>query len=132
MIVDSGSVQHEGVGVGPASVDVESLPRAKVKRNACLPRAHGDDARLQESELVVTSAVQRQFPNRSLVHQRAHGGSGRFHQRRFRGDRDLVGKLTHHESEVHHRHAAYRERDSASDFCLKARELGLHFIIAQR
>src|SRR6266705_4318424 len=100
MIVDSGSIQHEAVGIGPASVDVESLPRAKIKRNACLPRAHGDDSRLQESELVVTSAVQRQLPNGSFVHQSAHGGSSRFHERRFFCDRDLVGNLSYLESKV--------------------------------
>ena len=132
MIVDIGSIQHEAVGIGPASVDVESRPRAKVKRSASLPRAHADDAGLQESEVIPTSAVQRQVPNGSFVHQGTHGGSGRFHQRRFLGDRDLVGKLSYLEREVNYRRPAHGERDSASDFCLKTRELGVHFIIAQR
>src|SRR5438445_3657089 len=132
MIGDIRSIQQEGVGIGPAPVDVESRPRAKVKRNAGLPRAHAYDARLQESELVITSAVQRQVSNGSVVHQRAHGGSGRFHQRRFRGDRDRLGSLSYPESEVDHLLAAHREDNSASDLRLKASLLASYFIIAHR
>src|SRR5262245_18734246 len=98
MIVNIGSIKQEAIGVSPASVDVESCPCTKVKRSAALPRAHRNDTRLQESEVVPTSAVQRQVPNDSCVDQNAHGESSRFHQQRFLDDRDLVGKLAHFES----------------------------------
>src|SRR5712692_6914920 len=130
MIVDNRSIEQEGVGIGSAPVDVESRPRAKVKRNAGLPRTHAYDARLRQSELVITSAVQRQVANGSFIHQRAHGGSGRFHQRCFRGDLDDGGKLAYPESEVDYLLAAHGERNSSSDLGLKARLLALHFIIA--
>src|SRR5690348_16477474 len=106
MIVDIDSIQHEAVGIGPASGDAESCPRAKVKRSGCLSRAHAYNTRLQQSELVITSAVERQVPNGSLVHQRAHGGSGRFHERRFSSDQDLLGNLSYPEREVDHGLAA--------------------------
>ena len=102
MIIDIRSIQHEAVRIGPASGNAESLPCAIVKRG-CLPSAHDDRSRLQESELVITSAIQRQVANRPLVHQRAQRGSIQFHQRRFSGDGDLVGKLSHLEAEVDHR-----------------------------
>ena len=102
MIVDVGTIQQEAVGIGPASVDVESHSGAEVKRRASLTRAHTDDARLQEGEVVPASAVQWQVSNGSFVHQRAHGRGGRFHERRFLGDRDLVGKLSDLESEVNY------------------------------
>src|SRR5206468_7767293 len=91
-----------------------------------------DNARLQESEVVPTSAVQGEVANGSFIHQRTHGRSGRFHQRRFFGDGDLVGNLSDLESEIHYSRAADGERNSTSNFGLKTRELGFHFIIAQR
>src|SRR5260370_40334731 len=108
MIVDNRSIEQEGVGIGPATVDVESRPRAEVERNAGLSRARGYDAWLQQGELVIAPAVQRQIANGSVVHQRTHGGGGRFDHGSFRSDRDRVGKLAYLESEVDHLLAAHR------------------------
>jgi hypothetical protein len=66
-------IQHKAVGIAPASAHAESHTRAIVERSACQPRSHGYDTRLGESELVITSAVQRQVANRSFVHEGAKG-----------------------------------------------------------
>ena len=122
--------QEEVVERPPAShSEIGSFPRAH--RRPGFERRIVDGPGIESDQVIEAAAVKRQVLDLPLSHQSRNLRRGGVDQRGLSGDRNTLRLLANPESEVDHLVPAYRQRNSPSDLGLKARLLGLHFIVAE-
>ena len=89
-VVERRPVQQVHVGPRVLAVDAHGQPVGD--HRASVAMRVGDDAGLQERQVGVVAAVQRQVADRLLAHEIAELAGARLHERRLRGDGDdLIG-----------------------------------------
>ena len=92
----------------------------------------GEDARLQQREVGVVAAVERQLVDRLGADEEAQLGAGGVHERRVAGDRDLFAEAADLEGEVDDQRLRDRQLQVAPDVRLEAGELGPQLVDARR
>src|SRR5262245_58522788 len=109
-ITNERTIQKIGVVFSAQSRDADfpSKSRVRVTRRSI---HRFSDTRIEENEFLQVSTIQRQIPNRRILHEVSHGCIFRLNQRSFTRNLYSLGYRPDRQLKIHHGFASQRQHE---------------------